>query len=123
LKGFWVFPELELAAPDFARARPRGMREARRLAGPGVAAAGRLPRVRHRITIYDISLLPLRFTAAKGAALPKAARTEGWRWVSLKRLGTLPLASAEKRLLDSLRAALPARGGPRREGGTSPGLS
>jgi A/G-specific adenine glycosylase len=100
LKGFWAFPELDLRLEDWTGAELLAAKEVRRLLGKGAALAGRLPKLRHGITVYDIHLLPLRFEAKD--AKPKA----GWEWVGLSRLKKLPLASAEKKLLQALEAAL-----------------
>jgi A/G-specific adenine glycosylase len=100
LKGFWAFPELVLGIEDWTAAELLAVKEAKRILGRGAALAGRLPKHRHGITVYDIHLLPFRFEAP--LAEPKA----GWEWVSLARLRKLPLASAEKKLLQSLEAAL-----------------
>jgi A/G-specific adenine glycosylase len=100
LKGFWAFPELVLAVEDWTAAELLSVKEAKKLLGKGAALAGRLSKLRHNITIYDIHLLPFRFEIKEGK--PKA----GWEWVSVTKLKKLPLASAEKRLLQSLEAAL-----------------
>ena len=100
LKGFWSFPELELRVDDWSAAEILAIQEAKRLLGKGATLAGRLPRHRHGITIYDIHLLPFRFEVKDGK--PRS----GWEWVSLPKLKKLPLASAEKKLLQSLEAAL-----------------
>jgi A/G-specific adenine glycosylase len=104
LRGFWAFPELELEGTDWAVAESAARKEGRRLGGPGVTLAGRLPKVRHRITVYDIHLLPLRFQAGvDGKTGPKR---EGWEWLGLGKLSSLPLASAEKKLLALLEKTL-----------------
>ena len=100
LQGFWAFPEAELDGDDAAVAEAAATKEARKLAGKAASLSGRLPKLRHGITIYDIHLLPFLFTAAAGE--PQA----GWEWVTLAKLDKLPLAAAEKRLLAQLRAAL-----------------
>ena len=100
LKGFWAFPEADLAGEDAALAEAAALKEARRLAGRGVALSGRLPKLRHGITLYDIHLLPFLFTAPPGDA--KA----GWEWVAPAKLAKLPLAAAEKKLLGQLLRAL-----------------
>ncbi len=100
LKGFWAFPELVLALEDWTAAELLAAKEAKKILGKGAALSGRLPKLRHGITIYDIHLLPFRFESKEGK--PKA----GWEWVALHQLKKLPLASAEKKLLHSLEAAL-----------------
>jgi A/G-specific adenine glycosylase len=100
LKGFWAFPELVLPMEDWTAAELLSVKEAKKLLGKGAALAGRLAKHRHNITIYDIHLLPFRFEIKEGK--PKA----GWEWVSVAKLKKLPLASAEKKLLYSLEAAL-----------------
>lgn len=104
LKGFWAFPELILPMEDWTAAEILAVKEVKKLLGKGVALAGRLPKLRHGITIYDIHLLPFRFETKEGK--PKA----GWEWVSLTKLKKLPLASAEKKLLHSLEASLKPAG-------------
>jgi A/G-specific adenine glycosylase len=127
LQGFWAFPETELKAENWAQAEAWARKEALRLAGPGrCKPAGRLPKVRHRITIYDIHVLPLRYTAkAAGTgrspaavAAEKALQKAGWIWVPMARLGKLPLASAERKLLEHLNGAL----APRADEGAQMGL-
>jgi A/G-specific adenine glycosylase len=122
LRGFWAFPETELESEDWRAAETWARREARRLGGPDAAPAGRLPKVRHRITVYDIHVLPLRYeSAAKAATDAKregALAKAGWEWVTRVRLGKLPLASAEKSLLAHLDAAW----GPGRREGLQLGL-
>jgi A/G-specific adenine glycosylase len=104
LKGFWAFPELILGVEDWTAAELLSVKEAKKLLGKEASLAGRLAKLRHNITIYDIHLLPFRFEIKEGK--PKA----GWEWVSVAKLKKLPLASAEKKLLQSLEAALhPAR--------------
>ncbi len=100
LQGFWALPELELQAEDWIAAELLAVKEARKLLGKGVVLAGRLPKLRHGITVYDIHLLPFWFVVK--AAEPKG----GWEWVGLGRAEKLPLAAAEKKLLGSLKKAL-----------------
>ena len=100
LKGFWAFPEVVLMKEDWTAAEFLSVKEAKRLLGKDISLAGRLQKLRHNITIYDIHLLPFKFDTKKG--IPKA----GWEWVSLTKLKKLPLAAAEKKLLQSLEAAL-----------------
>lgn len=110
LRGFWAFPESELPGLDWRAAEAQAAKEARRLCGPGSLPMGRLPQVRHRITVYDIHVLPLRFEAASDAVPSKKQAAvlarEGWEWVGLGKLATLPLAAAEKKLLALLKKAL-----------------
>jgi A/G-specific adenine glycosylase len=107
LQGFWAFPEIELDAEDWNLAASKGLRLARKIAGAGVVPAGRLAKLRHRITVYDIHLLPLRFgAAAESAESGGSAAAAGWEWVTPTRLASLPLASAEKKLLALLQAGL-----------------
>jgi A/G-specific adenine glycosylase len=100
LKGFWALPEVELEREDWEAAEAAALKEARRLLGRAVRPAGRLPKLRHGITVYDIHLLPFWF--AGGEAAPRG----GWEWVGLAKASNLPLASAEKKLLASLKKAL-----------------
>ena len=121
LQGFWAFPEIVLESAEWTAAEALMSREARRLLGPRATPAGRLPRVRHRITVHDIHVLPLRFFCAEDPLDAKgtAGRTSkaGWEWVELKRLERLPLASAERKLLTLLKKALaPASGDGRQLG-------
>ncbi|MGH7442876.1 MAG: A/G-specific adenine glycosylase [bacterium] len=106
LEGFWAFPEFEVPSLDFSAAEVRAVKEIRRLVGSEAPLTGRLPRVRHRITVYDIHLLPLRFFVPKSASLAPAAIKQGWQWVGLSKLADLPLASAEKKLLTLLNRVL-----------------
>jgi A/G-specific adenine glycosylase len=111
LRGFWAFPELDLPALDWRAAEALAAEEARRLCGPACLPTGRLPQVRHRITVYDIHVLPLRFAAPDGEPTKKQAallNKEGWEWVGLGKLAALPLASAEKKLLVLLKKSLTA---------------
>lgn len=106
LQGFWAFPEVEMRLEDWTAAELMITKEAKKLAGKDAVLAGRLSKLRHGITIYDIHLLPFWFTAKAGAL------KSGWEWVGLVKLERLPLAAAEKKLLASLRAALePDKGG------------
>lgn len=100
LQGFWALPEAALASEDEAMAEQKALREARRLAGKGVALAGRLPKLRHSITVHAIQLWPFWFSVK--AAAPRA----GWRWVGLAQAGKLPVAAAERKLLATLGKAL-----------------
>jgi A/G-specific adenine glycosylase len=100
LKGFWALPEIEMSVEDWTAAELLAVKEAKKLLGKEVLLAGRLSKVRHGITVYDIHLLPFWFTAK--TAEPKG----GWEWVGLARAGKLPLASAEKKLLGLLKKAL-----------------
>jgi len=100
LLGFWAFPEVELDSEDEDAAEAAALKLAKKLAGKEAALSGRLVKLRHGITIYDIHLAPFLFNAS--AAEPKA----GWEWVTLAKLDKLPLAAAEKKLLERLRQAL-----------------
>jgi A/G-specific adenine glycosylase len=102
LQGFWALPEAEIEAEDWEAAETAALKEARKLLGKGVGLAGRLPRLKHSITVYDIRLLPFWI---HGDAQPKG----GWEWVGLGRAQKLPLAAAERKLMASLKAAM---GGP-----------
>jgi A/G-specific adenine glycosylase len=104
LQGFWALPEIEMEREDWGEAEKLAAQEAKKLLGKGVLPAGRLPKLRHSITVYDIHLLPLWFTVKD--AEPKGA----WEWVGLARAGKLPLAAAEKKLLAGLQRALKPEG-------------
>lgn len=99
LQGFWALPEVEMKLEDWTAAELLAVKEAKKLLGKGVVLAGRLPKLRHSITVYDIHLLPFWFKAKD--AEPKG----GWEWVGLGRAGKLPLAAAEKKLLEALKKA------------------
>lgn len=100
LKGFWALPELEIDDEDWGLAEKAASKEAKKILGKGVTVVGRLPKLKHGITIYDIRLLPCWF-ASEGAE-PKGV----WEWVGLGRAQKLPLASAEKKLLAALQRAM-----------------
>ncbi len=73
-------------------------------------SGGRLPKLRHSITVYAIQVLPLRYSVnvlpSENAASSRTLAKAGWTWVPLSKLGSLPLASAEKKLLVNLKKAL-----------------
>jgi A/G-specific adenine glycosylase len=104
LKGFWALPEVELAAEDWGLAQKAAAKAVKRLLGGDVLLAGRLPKLRHGITIYDIHLLPFWFRCAE------LETQHGWEWVPLARIGQRPLAAAETKLLAALRRVLGAEG-------------
>ena len=112
LRGFWAFPELELPQAGWNGAQALVKALAHRLGGPEANLQARLPRIRHRITVYDIHLWPFYFKtplADRKGRLATAGAKEGWEWVTLGRVATLPLASAEKKLLLNLKTALEPR--------------
>jgi A/G-specific adenine glycosylase len=100
LKGFWALPEIEMEGEDWAAAERLAVKEAKKLLGKNAVLAGRLSKVKHGITVYDIHLLPFWFTVKEAA--PRGA----WEWVGLARVGKLPVASAEKKLVALLQKAL-----------------
>jgi A/G-specific adenine glycosylase len=100
LKGFWAFPELELPGEDWSVAEILSLAEAKKLLGKKVTLSGRLAKIRHGITVYDIHILPFRFESKD--ADPKG----GWEWLSLIKLKKLPLAAAETRLIAALEGLL-----------------
>jgi len=94
LGGFWRFPERESA-------EGKGEGEARaELEALGFSKAKfvALKEVRHRITVHDIRVLPWAVRLEGRPAGPS-----GWRWVALRDLDDLPLASAERRLVRALK--------------------
>jgi hypothetical protein len=85
---------------DWIAAELLAKKEAKKLLGKGVSLSGRLAKLRHNITIYDIHLLPFRFETKEVEA------KGGWGWVSMNKLKNLPLASAERKLVHALEASL-----------------
>jgi A/G-specific adenine glycosylase len=101
LQGFWCFPEVEITEGGVELAEAAALKEARRHLGRQVDVTGRLAKLRHSITIYDIHLWPFWFKDEGSKALKG-----GWEWVGLAALEKKPLASAERKLLGQLKDAL-----------------